>query len=370
MHEGWLLPQAVFDRGELRKGVALKVDDGRVTLVADCAASTFGRRLKGIVAPGYIDLQVNGGGGALVNAQPTAEAMERIAATHRRFGTGGILPTVITDAPEVLEGAVQAALDSIGCPGVLGLHIEGPHISVARRGAHEEKFVRFMDGVTFDQVGRLRDANIPVLITVAPEAITPNQISQLAETGSVVSIGHSDASAEDTHKAFDAGAICVTHLFNAMSQMQGRKPGVVGAAINRDVYAGLIVDGIHVSDEMIGLAVRARPVPDRMFLVSDAMPTVGGPDSFLLYGREVKLEGGRLVRSDGTLAGAHLTISEAVVRLVRDIGVDRQSALRMGITIPATVLGLEELSRVEGRPLSNLMLLDFDLAFCGWLDQE
>ena len=370
MHDGWLVPHAVFDRGDLRKGVALRVDDGYVTSVAAGAPLTEGRRLEGIVAPGYLDLQVNGGGGVLVNAQPTAEAMERIADTHRRFGTAGILPTVITDAPEVLESAVQAALDSANHPGVLGLHIEGPHIAVSRRGAHEAKYVRPMDSTTIDHVCRLRNAGVSVLITVAPEAVTPNQIGQLAETGAVVSIGHSDASAEDTFGAFDAGAVCVTHLFNAMSQMRGREPGVVGAAINSDVYAGLIVDGIHVDDGMIGLAIRARRLPDRMFLVSDAMPTVGGPDSFLLYGRKVALESGRLVKPDGTLAGAHLALSDAVVRLVRKVGVDRQSALRMGISVPAGVMGMEELARVEGRALSDLMLLDDDMAFRGWLDQE
>ena len=370
MREGWLLPEVLFDGDQLRKGKALKVDGGHVTSVVDEALSKDGKRLDGIVAPGFVDLQVNGGGGILINTQPTAEAMERVAATHRRFGTVGILPTVITDTPEVLERAVQAALDSVGHPGVLGLHIEGPHISVARRGAHEAKYIRPMDNVTFDHVCRLRNAKIPVLITVAPEAVTLDQIKQLSNLGVVVSIGHSDASAEDTHKAFDAGATCVTHLFNAMSQMQGRKPGVVGAAINRDVYAGLIVDGIHVSDEMIGLAIRARPMPDRMFLVSDAMPTVGGPNSFSLYGSEVALKCGRLVKPDGTLAGAHLTLSDAVARVIREVGVDRQSALRMGITVPAAVLGMEEISRVEGRPLSDLMRLNHDLAFSGWLDQE
>ncbi len=370
MHDGWILPQAVFDGREIRHGPALKIENGHVAAVTDAAGSAGGTRIEGIVSPGYIDLQVNGGGGIFVNTQPTAEAMERIAATHRRFGTVGIFPTVITDTPKVLESAVHAALEAVGRPGVLGLHIEGPHISITRRGAHQAKFIRPMDDVTIGHVRRLRDADVPVLITVAPEAVTPDQVGRLAETGAVVSIGHSDATAEQTKRTVDAGARCATHLFNAMSQMRGREPGVAGAVINCDIYAGLIVDGVHIADEMVGLAIRARPVPDRMFLVSDAMPTVGGPAGFLMYGEEVALRCGRLVRSDGTLAGAHLTLSDAVAHMVRRIGLDWQSALGMGITVPATLMGLQGLSRVEGRPVSDLICLDKDMTFRGWLDQE
>ena len=370
MRDGWILPQALFDGHRLRTDRALHIGEGRVIAVRDAAASGSGRQIEGIVSPGYIDLQVNGGGGLLVNAEPTAETMERIAATHRRFGTVGILPTVITDAPEVLECAVEAVLEAGDSPGVLGLHMEGPHISMTRCGAHAVEFVRPMDSATLGHVRRLRDADVPVLITVAPEAVAPGQISSLAEMGAVVSIGHSDATAKETRAAFDAGARCATHLFNAMPPMRGREPGVLGATINSDAYAGLIVDGIHVADEMVGLAIRARPLPDRMFLVSDAMPTVGGPDSFFLYGEELKCRDGQLVNSNGTLAGAHLTQADAVVRLVCEIGLDRQSALRMAITVPAALMGFGALSRVEGRPLSDLMRLDHDMSFRGWLDQE
>jgi len=370
VRDGWIVPQALFDGGELRPGKALRIDDGRVTAVIDASACADGKRVEGIVAPGYIDLQVNGGGGVLVNSRPTADAMERIAATHRRFGTVGVLPTVITDSPEVLESAVEATLEAVGRPGILGLHIEGPHISVARRGVHEARFVRPMDDATLGHVRRLRDAGVPVLITVAPEAVTAGQLGDLARTGAVVSIGHSDATAQEARTAFDAGATCVTHLFNAMSPMRSREPGLIGAAIDRDVYAGLIVDGVHVADEMVGLAIRARPLPDRMFLVSDAMPTVGGPDSFFLYGDRVNLENGRLVAPDGTLAGAHLTLSDAVARLVRVIGVDRRNALRMAITVPATLMGMDALSLVEGRSLPDLMCLDEDMSFRCWLDRE
>ncbi len=369
MRDGWILPQVLFDGNDLRSGVALRIEKGLVTAITEATAGVGGWRVSGIVSPGYVDLQVNGGGGVLVNAQPTQVGMERVAATHRRFGTVGILPTVITDAPEVLERAVEAALGARGRPGVLGLHIEGPHISAARRGVHKAEFVRPMDDATVGLVRYLRDVGIPVLITVAPEVVASDRITDLAEMGVVVSIGHTNATAAQARAAFDAGVMCATHLFNAMSPMLSREPGVVGAVINSDVYAGLIVDGIHVADEMIGLALRARPRPDRMFLVSDAMPTVGGPDRFFLYGEEVSLDHGRLSASDGRLAGAHLTIAEAVVRLVRQIGLDRRSALRMAITVPAELMGFDALSKVEGRPLSDLMCLEEDMSFRGWLDR-
>ena len=364
MQDTWLRPDAVFDGQDLREGCALRIEAGRV---ADIVSGGDGEPLPGIVSPGYVDLQVNGGGGVLLNKTPDAAAMAEIAAAHRQFGTIGILPTVITDAPEVLGAAVEAAIAARGTPGVLGLHIEGPHISVARRGTHAERFVRPMDATTLAHVKRLRSAGVPVMITVAPEATTPGQIADLAAMGAVVSIGHSDASAEAARATIAAGITAATHLFNAMSPMQNREAGVVGAVINSNVTAGIIADGIHVADEMVGLAVRARPEPDRMFLVSDAMPTVGGPDHFELYGQELRLENGRLVNAEGSLAGAHLTVSTGAERLVTRIGLDPQTALRMGITVPARLMGLGHLARIKGRAAADLIHLTRDLQFSGYI---
>ncbi len=270
----------------------------------------------------------------------------------------GVLPTVITDAPEVLARAVDAALAVQGAPGVLGLHIEGPHLSQPRRGTHAARWVRPFEAATLAHVVRLRAAGVFVKITVAPEAVTPEEVAALAATGAVVSIGHSDATAEEVRALLAAGASCFTHLFNAMSPMLNRAPGVTGACINSTAYAGVICDGIHVADEMVGLAVRARPVPGRMFLVSDAMSTVGGSDRFTLYGQEIRLVEGRLVNAENSLAGAHVTMAEGLRRLIAIVGVAPEVALDMAVAAPARLIGQPGLARPTGRALADLVLLD------------
>lgn len=366
--ETWLLPDRLFDGEGLRRGAALVVRDGRVVRIASSVDAPADHQvIAGVLSPGFIDLQVNGGGGYLLNTSPDPAEMAAIADAHRGLGTMGILPTVITDAPEVLSNAVEAAIAAKGQRGILGLHIEGPHISLARRGTHAAKHVRPMEQATLDHLDRLRGAGLRVKITVAPEAVTRREVARISETGVVVSLGHSDADADTTRDYLAAGARCFTHLFNAMSPMLNRAPGVVGAAINSDAYAGIIADGIHVADEMVGLALRARPVPDRMFLVSDAMPTVGGPDSFDLYGATLRLENGRLVNSEGSLAGAHVSQAEGLWRLVNVLGIDPEVALRMVVTIPARVMGLDDLATPVGRDLSDIAQLSDDLRFRGWL---
>lgn len=359
MAEQWIVPDAVFDGRVLREGTGILTDGLRVLNVADqLPKAAVVTRVAGIISPGFVDLQVNGGGGVLLNATPTAAGMRAIADAHRGFGTVAILPTVITDAPEVLAAVVDAAIDAKGDAGIAGLHIEGPHISVARRGTHAARFIRPMDDGTIAQVKRLREAGIAVMITVAPEAATPAQISKLSGFGAVVSIGHSDSTAAQTQQSLAAGARCFTHLFNAMSQMMNRAPGVTGAAINSDAYAGFICDGKHVADEMLALAIRARPAADRMFLVSDAMPTVGGPDQFEIYGQIISLRDGQLVNQEGSLAGAHVTQLEGVARLVSKLGIDPEQALRMAITVPATLMGLHDLATLKGRKVADVVHLD------------
>ena len=361
----WLCPERLFDGQTLRSGMALGLSGGRVATVVPAAGLAGGRAVAGTISPGFVDLQVNGGGDVLVNTTPTSAGMAAIAAAHRRFGTVALLPTVITDAPEVLDAAVAAALEAVGLPGILGLHIEGPHLSLARRGTHAARFVRPMDAVTVTQVRRLRDAGIAVMITVAPEGVQPGQIAALAAMGAVVSLGHSDTTAESVRAALDEGATCFTHLFNAMSPMLSRSPGVTGACINSQAYAGIICDGHHVADEMVGLAIRARPVPDRMFLVSDAMSTVGGSDRFTLYGEEVRLVDGRLVNAEGSLAGAHVTMALSVARLIRVVGIAPELALRMAVTVPATLIGAGLQAGVMGRDLADLIVLDADWVVTG-----
>jgi N-acetylglucosamine-6-phosphate deacetylase len=361
----WLLPDAIYDGSRLRPGAALGVAEGRSLSLADApppGAPT--RRVKGTLTPGFLDLQVNGGGDALLNNDQSAQALHRMAAAHRRFGTVGILPTVITDVPEVLVRAVEAVIAAHAEPqpdrSLLGLHIEGPHLSIPRRGTHAAEWVRPFDATTLAHVQRLRAEGIFVKITVAPESVTPQDVARLAGTGAVVSIGHSDATAGEVRALLDAGATSFTHLFNAMSPMLNRAPGVTGACINSTAYAGIICDGIHVADEMVGLAIRARPVPGRMFLVSDAMSTVGGSDHLRLYGKDVWLKDGRLVNAEGSLAGAHVTMAEGLRRLIAQVGTPPEVALDMASAAPARLLDRSDLSTPENRDLADLLLLDAD----------
>ncbi len=361
----WLCPDQVFDGSSLRSGMALAMSGGVVEALVPIASlppKVHRERMRGTVTAGFLDLQVNGGGGALVNASPGADTMLAVAAAHRGFGTVGILPTVITDAPEVLDRVVAATLQVWGAPGILGLHIEGPHIALARRGTHAARFVRPLDDRTISHVAALRQHGIPVMITLAPEATLPGQIASLVATGAVVSIGHSDATADITRAALSEGASCFTHLFNAMSPMLSRAPGVTGAAVNSLAYTGIICDGHHVADEMVAMAIRARPVPDRMFLVSDAMPTVGGPDHFDLYGEEIRLVGGKLINASGSLAGAHVTMADSVARAIRVLGLSPETVLKMAVTVPAQVIGQPTLARLEGRAARDLLVLGADWA--------
>lgn len=370
MTEIWLCPDLLFDGERLRAGMALGLNGARTTTIApqrDLPPTARRLALKGTLCPGFIDLQVNGGGDALLNADPSAGAMATMAAAHRRYGTVGILPTVITDTPEVLAAAADAALAARGGTGILGLHIEGPHLSQPRRGAHAAALVRPFEDATLALVTRLCGAGVFVKITVAPEAMASGQIAALVRAGAVVSLGHSDATAEETRAALAEGATCFTHLFNAMSPMLNRAPGMTGACIGSTAYAGIICDGHHVADEMIALAIRARPIPERMFLVSDAMPTVGGSDHFRLYGQEIRLVNGRLVNEEGSLAGAHVTMGQSLQRLIKTVGIDPQTALQMAVSTPAALLGRPALASPQARDLADLLLLngDWDLAAMG-----
>ena len=365
----WIRPSRLFNEGRLHIGAVLGVLNGRVQIFTEDIQVKEAHQVMdfdGIISPGFVDLQVNGGGGVLLNETPTKEAIWDIAKAHRKYGTTGILPTVITDSVSVLSRAVDAAMEAVGQNGILGLHIEGPHISTERRGTHKAEFVRPLDEDTIRLVEKLRSADVPTMLTLAPDVVSPEDISRLVDLGTVVSIGHSKASADVVRRALEAGASCFTHLFNAMPPMAGREPGVVGAAINSHAFAGIICDGIHVADEMVAMAIRARPVSDRMYLVSDAMPTVGGPTEFNLYGTKVALIDNRLVNSEGGLAGAHTTQNEGVKRLVDRIGISTEDALKMAITIPSNAMGLE-MDQLQGRSIKDIICLTDGLEYQGSL---
>ena len=365
----------VFDGETIRSDLAVIVDGGRITEVApeDKLASGIERRMLkgGLLVPGFIDVQVNGGGGALLNDNPTIDTVRRIAESHRRFGTTGMLPTVITDAPEVLSKAIAAvkAACAGNVPGVLGIHIEGPFLDKERKGAHELRFIREMTGADVAQIANVDCGS--VMLTLAPNRVSPDLIKSLAGKGVLVSLGHSEASLAEVTKALASGARAFTHLFNAMSQLNGREPGMVGAALaDPESFCGLIADGYHVHDAAMKVALAAK-AGNRIMLITDAMPTAaGGPDSFALQGRAVHLVNGKLVLDDGTLAGSNLTMDEAVRYCVERLGVSLEDALRMASLNPASFLRRDhELGRVKSGYLASLVHLSDDLQVLEtWID--
>ncbi|MEJ2016834.1 MAG: N-acetylglucosamine-6-phosphate deacetylase, partial [Maritimibacter sp.] len=297
----------------------------------------------GLICPGFVDLQVNGGGGVMLNDEPSVDTLRRMAVAHARLGATSIMPTLITDTPDKTVAAIDAVEAAIaaGVPGILGLHLEGPHLSVSRKGAHDGGMIRAMTGADLEV---LLDAaqRLPVLkLTISPESVSTDQIASLTRAGVLVSLGHSDASYAACDQAAAAGARCVTHLFNAMSQLTGREPGLVGAALAQGgLSAGLIADGHHVHPETIRLAMRAKAGPGQIFLVSDAMAVAGTDMSaFELGGRRILRRDGRLTLEDGTLAGADLDLLTAMRNLTRWGIADVDTALAMATSIPASLIG-------------------------------
>lgn len=360
----WISADLVFDGRRLSRNAAIRLENGRATALAPLAELPEGvstNHAGYLLSPGFVDLQVNGGGGILFNREPTPDGVLAIARAHRALGTTRLMPTVITDSAPIMEAAAEAILQVRGREGVLGIHIEGPHISQSRKGAHDPRHIRPLDDRTFSLVQRMRDAGVPVLLTLAPEAVRPGQIARLSEMGAIVSIGHSDAASEQVREALDEGASFFTHLFNAMSQMESRKPGVVGTAIASEAWCSAIFDGHHVAPEMLRIACSARPRSDRMILVSDAMPTVGGPDSFELYGETLLVEGGRLLNRRGVLSGAHLDMRGAVAYAAKVVGLPLEDALRMAVANPLEAIGLEDTNAIVGAGVEEIIVVGAEI---------
>jgi N-acetylglucosamine-6-phosphate deacetylase len=296
----------------------------------------------GMLVPGFIDLQANGGGGVLLNEQPSVEGIETICAAHRPFGTTALLPTLITDTTAIGRQALEAGrvASAQRVPGFLGLHMEGPHLALARKGTHAPDLIRPMTDADLQHLAEAAK-DMPVLLsTVAPETVTRTQIQQLVQAGVVVSLGHSDAPLATARDAVEAGATLVTHLFNAMSPLGHREPGMVGNALDTPgLHVGLIADGIHVDPVAIAIALRAKRPPGHVFLVTDAMATLGTAlDSFTLNGRTIYRRNGRLTLADGTLAGADIDMISSV-RFMHDvIGLPLDEALRMASLYPAMAI--------------------------------
>ena len=294
-----------------------------------------------VLAPGFIDLQVNGGGGVLLNDAPTPDAMRAIARAHRRYGTTSCLPTLISDTPAKAAAAIAAAKSLAGTDGILGLHLEGPFISRSRPGIHRPDRILSATTDDLDWLAEL-SADGSSMVTLAPECVPAGFVKALAGNGIRVSVGHSEADADTLRRAIDDGLGGVTHLFNAMPAMSARQPGIVGVALtDQRLTAGIIVDAIHV-DPLVVRAAFAAKDRSNIALVSDAMPTVGtDQDHFELMGRRIELRNGRLVSENGTLAGAHLELASAVKNAVTLVGIPLDDALRAASLVPARFLGIE-----------------------------
>lgn len=338
----------IFDGEAWHDGKALLVEGGRVAGLAPEGEVGSDVRVEqldgGLIAPGFIDLQVNGGGGVLLNDEQSVSAIERICSSHARYGTTALLPTLITDTREITIAAIEAGKQAraAGVKGFLGLHLEGPHLSVARKGTHHPELIRPMEEADLERLLALKGVFDTLMLTVAPENVTEEQVKTLADAGFIVSLGHTNATYEMAERYAAAGARTATHLFNAMSQLENRAPGMVGAALNIGALsAGLIADGYHVHPASMSAALRAKRGPGRIFLVTDAMSTIGTDlETITLNGRQIYRKDGRLTLADGTLAGADIDMLSSVLFIHRVIGFELGEALRMASLYPAEAVGI------------------------------
>ncbi|MDO6610073.1 N-acetylglucosamine-6-phosphate deacetylase [Shewanella sp. 1_MG-2023] len=316
--------------------------------------------LQGKLVPGFVDVQVNGGGGALFNAQPTLDCIKTIGAAHSKFGTTGFLPTLITDKVEVMAKAADAVAEAIASKtvGVLGIHFEGPHLSVPKKGVHPQSFIRTISDEELAIFAR-KDLGIKV-VTLAPENVSAEVIKILVSHDVKVCLGHSNADYDTVVAALEAGADGFTHLFNAMSGFGSREPGMVGAALESEhAWCGLIVDGHHVHSATAKVAINAKP-QGKVMLVTDAMPPVGMDDnaSFELFGTEVIRQGDRLNAKSGELAGCVLDMVGAVNNSVSMLGLSHEEALRMASLYPAQYLNKTELGKIAVGQQADFVLLN------------
>jgi len=352
----------VFDGAIAHRNAAVIVVDDRIERVVRHDALPGDLPIHELppgvwLAPGFIDLQVNGGGDVLFNDAPTPQTIRKIVAAHRRFGTTALLPTLISDSPAKMNSAVAAVeeLSDIE-PGVLGIHLEGPFLSPEKAGVHAPRHLRRPTADDLDLITARRRGM--TLVTLAPEQVPPDFIGKLTRAGVRVALGHSMATYEQTREAIAAGATGFTHLFNAMRGLESREPGLIAAASDfADVWYGLIVDGVHVAAAMLRLALRGRGRP---ILVTDAMPPVGGTRAtFALNGDKISVRDGRCAREDGRLAGSCLDMASAVRNCVRLLGASLTEALRFASNHPAEFLGLgTKLGRIAPGLRADLVAID------------
>ncbi|NMH64724.1 N-acetylglucosamine-6-phosphate deacetylase [Shewanella salipaludis] len=355
-----LIAEHLFDGERVHHDIPVTLEDGHI-LALDTVGGVKETRHSGTLVPGFVDVQVNGGGGALFNASPTLDCIETIGSAHARFGTTAFLPTLITDDVAVMAKAADAVALAIsrGSAGVLGIHFEGPHLSLPKKGVHPQAYIRRISDAELALFSR-QDLGLK-LVTLAPENVAPEVIQALVEAGVKVSLGHSNADYDTVVAALEAGATGFTHLYNAMSGLGSRSPGMVGAAIeSQDAWCGLIVDGHHVHPAAAKIALRAKP-RGKVMLVTDAMPPVGQDEEagFELFGTQVVRVGDRLNAVTGELAGCVLDMASAVNNTIELLGLPREEALRMASLYPAQFLGIaDRQGRIGPGYSADLAILD------------
>ncbi len=352
----------------LLEGQCVLVENGHILDVAPesdprCRAARAYDLRGHLLLPGFLDSQVNGGGGVLFNDAPSVESIRAIGRAHRKFGTTGFLPTLISADLDVVARAIAAVQRAIqtGVPGVLGIHIEGPFLNVARKGVHDPAKLRELDASAIDLLTSLRGGK--TLVTLAPEMTTPEIIQKLVMAGVIVSAGHTNATYAEIATALRHGLTGFTHLFNAMSQLTGREPGVVGAALDdRDSWCGIIADGEHADPVVLRIALRCKP-HNRFLLVTDAMPSVGtNITSFDLQGRKIRVSGMVCVDEDGRLAGSNIDMASCVRNAMKLLHLPLPEAVRMASQYPAEFLGLaHQTGSIRPGYRANLVLADDNL---------
>jgi len=367
--------RVLLDEGLVTDCVIL-IDEGRILAVTNpddprCKTATSRDLEGGLLLPGFIDVQVNGGGGVLFNDDPSIDTIRTIAAAHRRFGTTSLLPTLISDELPVVARAIEAIGGAIAAkvPGVIGIHIEGPYLNGARKGTHDASKFRTLDNEAVALLSSLN--NGCTLVTLAPEMTTPEMIATLVSGGVVVSAGHTNATYSEVVSALSHGLTGFTHFFNAMSPLTSREPGVVGAALHdKNSWCGIIVDGHHVSPVTLQIALRCKGF-DHFMLVTDAMSNVGTDQtSFMLQGKKIIVRDGKCVDEQGTLSGSALDMASAVRNAITMLGIDLAQAVRMASTNPARFLGMDhEIGRIAPGYRANLVLADDALNVLDtWID--
>jgi N-acetylglucosamine-6-phosphate deacetylase len=367
----------ITDKGLLKKG-AIRINQGKIIEV-DLEKKLLGNKKSeeiidlnnNIVVAGFIDTQVNGGGGLIFNHAPTVETIKTIAKSHRRYGTTGFLPTLLSDDYDIIKQGIAAVEEglSLGIPGLLGIHIEGPFLNSRRKGIHKESFIRTLDNEGFDIITSLKHG--VTLVTLAPELTSSLFIQNLVKAGVIVSAGHTDANYDEMTQALSDGITGITHLFNATSALVNRAPGVVGAALdNQSAYCGIIVDGQHVNPVNLRIALRCRPY-DRFMLVTDSMSAVGTTlESFDLFGKKIIVKGNYCVDQNGTLAGSNLTMAEALRNTISLLKLDITQASKMASSSPAHFLNISHREgRIRPGLRANFNILDRNLnVLSSWID--